>query len=55
MTNKHKTIKFTELEFEYLYSLIINKIYHDNLDGWIDDKKENQALERILKKIRKTN
>lgn len=54
MAKKHKTIKLTELEFDYLYSIIWNKIYFDNLDGWIDDVKENQALERIIKKFRKT-
>ena len=49
---KHKTIKLTELELDYLLDVINNKIYHDILDCWINDVKEHQALKRILNKLR---
>ena len=48
---KHKTIKITELELDYLFVVINNKIYYDILDGWINDVKEHQALKRILNKL----
>jgi hypothetical protein len=49
---KHKTIKLTELELDYLQILIGNKLHWDTVDGWNDDIKENQALKRISKKLK---
>ena len=50
---KHIILKLTELEFDALFSVVNNKLYFDNVDDCIDDIKENQSLERIMKKLKK--
>lgn len=52
---KNKTIKLTELELDTLEILVTDKLRSDWLDNWVDDIKQNQALKRVLKKLRPKN